>query len=199
MGTLGRLELTPPEDLEAGVQKLNVYGNAVNAVLGALNGPLPVAPHNGFRGEMPAEITSLDDERLGNLLNDVSQWCGFLEVETAKATAARAEAEATADFVRSRVRLAMKIDPETNKKLTVQDKNDMVEVDPRVVRATASLLYTETVYSLTKVLRDKAQRDWDTISRRITQRGQGIERMKRENNVGGVPSQASRSFRRPHP
>jgi hypothetical protein len=73
----------------------------------------------------------------------------------------------------------------------------MVITDPRFNEAKSRVLYTEAVYKLTKTIRDKAQRNWETISRRITQRGQEIDRMKRESNVAGVPIMAGRAFRRP--
>jgi hypothetical protein len=110
----------------------------------------------------------------------------------------RDQSEKQLDFVKSRLRIGLKFDSE-GKKMAVKDKDDMVEVDPRVVDANAKFLYDNTVYSLTKVLRDKSQRDWETVSRRITQRGQAIDRARRDGNVGGAPSpaQLSRTFRRP--
>jgi hypothetical protein len=72
-----------------------------------------------------------------------------------------------------------------------------MQTDPRVVDAQSKALYYEAIYRLTKAAMKNAQRNWDTISRRITQRGQAIERMKREQNVGSIPVQA-RAFRRPN-
>jgi hypothetical protein len=198
MATLGRLDPSPPASLEDGTQKLNVFNHALQTVLNAVGGPLPGPPANGFRGEMPDQITMIDDEALGNLLNNLSQWCGFLEVEYAKARTQRDQASAMLDFVKARVRIGLKTDPETGRKMTVSDKNDLVETDERVIDATSQMLYIETVYSLTKVLYDKAQRDWETASRRITQRGQSIDRGRRENSVGGFqPGQGRSPFRRP--
>lgn len=201
MGSLGRLEVQPPEELDDGLARLTVFSDAVATVTAMLGGPLPGPPLSGFKGEMPGDITLINDEQLGNLLNNLSQWCGFLEVEYSKSLAALDEAKSKEDFARSRVRLGMKMDPETGKKLTVQDKNDLVETDSRVLLMISRRLYCETVYSLTRVLKDKAQRDWETASRRITQRGQSIDRGQRGTNVAGTssphPAQVNRSFRRP--
>lgn len=194
--TLGRLDIHPPEDLAVGVQKMNVFADALRSVLE--KGVTEPKPSGTYHGEMPEQITLLDDEKLGDLLNNISQWCGFLEMEVAKASALEKQSEKQLDFVKSRLRIGMKFDTE-GKKLAVKDKDDMVEVDPRVVDANAKYLYDNTVYSLTRVLRDKSQRDWETVSRRITQRGQAIDRARRDGNVQGMPSpaQLSRAFRRP--
>lgn len=194
--TLGRLDVRPPEDMTVGVQKMNVFQDALNSVLA--KGIVEPRPSGDYRGQMPEQITLLDDEKLGDLLNNISQWCGFLEIEVSKASAMRDQSEAQLDFVRSRLRIGLRFDSD-GKKLAVKDKDDMVEVDPRVVDANAKFLYDNTVYSLTKVLRDKSQRDWETVSRRITQRGQSIDRSRREGNVSGMasPAQLSRTFRRP--
>jgi hypothetical protein len=195
--TLGRLDLRPPEDLETGLQRLKSFEDALRSVQ-ALGVSEPGLPLSGFRGEMPREITALDDEQLGDLLNNLSQWCGYIEFEYAKARAAKDEAEAQLEFAKARTRIAIKFDDD-GKKLAAKDKDDRVTIDPKVVECTQRMLYTHTVYALTQVLREKSQRDWETVSRRITQRGQAIDRMKRENGVAGVPSpaQSSRTFRRP--
>jgi hypothetical protein len=144
---------------------------------------------------MPPDITALDDGMLGQLLNDTSQWCSYLDFQLAQADASRKDAEATLDFVKARIRIAIKTNEE-GKKFTVSDKNDIMTTDPRVIQAFSRSLYCDAVYQLTKAIRDKAQRNWETISRRITQRGQEVERMRRESNVAGVPAAAGRTFRR---
>lgn len=192
-GALGRLDLRPPEDIERGKALLTTPPGAALEYLHSRGLDLAAPPRSGYKGEMPAVLTSLDDEMLGNLLNDLSAWCAFVESELARATTERDAATEHLDFVRARVRLGLKLD-EDGKKLTVQDKNDRVETDPRVVEAASRELYIESVYTLTRVIRDRAQRDWDTVSRRITQRGQEVERFKREANVAGIPVTGSRSF-----
>lgn len=193
-GALGRLDLIPPEDLAVGSRRLNVYEDALRAI--TERGLSLAGPPRGYKGEMPQELTSLDDEHLGDLLNNLSAWCAFVECELAKAAASKESAQANLDFIQARVRMALRSDSE-GRKLTVQDKNDSVTTDPRVVEAQSQALFRDHVYTLTKTLRDKSQRDWETVSRRITQRGQEVERMKRESNVAGVPSRAVQYHRRP--
>jgi hypothetical protein len=150
---------------------------------------------------MPQDLTELGDDELGDLLNNLSQYCGYAEYQLALASVARDEAEARLDYISARVRIGIKANhaelrAEGEGKLTEKDKNDLVETEPRVVAARSESLYADASYHLIKVIRDKTQRDWETVSRRITQRGQEVERMRREANVSHVPT-AARTFRRP--
>lgn len=193
-GSLGRLSDRPAEDMETGKRLLWVYDDAVQAV-GAKGISLPLQPTAGFSGEMPHDITSLDDNDLGDMLSKMSDYCGYVESELAKAEAARNSAQSRLEFIRAKIRLNVKATAQG--RLTNSDKNDIVTVDQDVVLATSQSLYHEAIYDLTKKTANRIQRNWETISRRITQRGQEVERMRRESNVAGVPSQAARTFRRP--
>jgi hypothetical protein len=192
MNSLGRVDFQPPEDINLGTKQLEVLQDALRTVTGS-GLVFPDAPQ-GYTGDMPRDLTTLDDGKLGDLLNSLSAWCSFADSELAKADAARSEAKARLEFVRSRIRLMIKMDPE-QKKLTNPDKDDIVTTDPRVVAATGRSLYCEAVYTLTRAIRERAQRNWETVSRRITQRGQEVDRMRREGNVGNTPT-SSRAFRR---
>ena len=192
----GTLELRPPEELDTGAKRLDVYQDALTQVQS--RGIIaPTLPSSGYRGEMPQDLTSLDDDDLGDLLNNLSQYTGYVESELAQAQAKLDSAKAQFDFTYARVRIGVKSSAEG--RITDRDKTDLVITDPRVVEAQARVLYSESIYRLTKTIRDQAQRNWETASRRITQRGQEVERMKREHNVGGIqaPHQQGRFFKRP--
>jgi len=195
-GSLGTIEARPPEELDTGAKRLDVYQDALTQVQS--RGIIaPSLPTSGYRGEMPQDITSLDDNDLGDLLNNLSQYTGYVESELAQAQAKLDSAKAQFDFTYARVRIGVKMSMEG--RLTDRDKTDLVVTDPRVVEAQARVLYSESVYRLTRTIREQAQRNWETVSRRITQRGQEVERMKREHNVAGItgPPQTGRFFRRP--
>lgn len=194
-GTLGRIDLVSPADLDKGSQELQVQDDVVRTVL-EMGIPLPTLSADGFRGEMPADITTLDDDQLGSLLSKLSNYIGYVDAEVSKAQGARNAAEARLDFIKARVRIGLRAMQQELGRLTKTDKDDIVATDPRVVEAQADALYHESVYILSRTILHRAERDWDTVSRRITQRGQEIERMKREGNVAGVPAVA-RTFRRP--
>lgn len=191
-GSLGRLDLLPPEDLDIIHDGLTTaYQDAAKALLG--RGIDTAGPPQGFHGEMPANLTSLDDGRVGDLLNQLSAWCGYLDVELSKASATKHQAEAHLTTTRARIRLSLKADEE-GKKLTGPDKDDRVECDPRVVEATRQELYYYTYYIILRGVRDEAQKNWETVSRRITQRGQEVGRMRRDVGVAGIPVSGGRSF-----
>lgn len=191
MATLGRIDLMQPEDLDSGQQKLGMFGAAIQEMT---NRGLIFPAHPGqYTGQMPPDLTSLTDEQLGNYLNMSGAWCAYVEAELAKAAAAKDCATSELEFVKARVRIAIRATDD--KRLTAKDKDDLVATDPRVVSAISKALYTDAIHVMTRALKEKAQRDWETISRRITQRGQEVERMRRQVNVEGIPLQG-RSFRR---
>lgn len=193
-GQLERVSLVQPVDLEAGSATLGNITNTAMAYVQHVGVPLPQVPANGFQGAMPSEITMLGDDDLGNLLNNLGEWCAYLDGQLAIADSERKSAEAGLDFIKSRIRMALKV-AEDGKKLTVSDKNDIMNTDPRVLQVWQKALYTESAYQLIRAIANKAQRNWDTVSRRITQRGQEVEREKRQNSVAGVPL-TGRTFRR---
>lgn len=192
-GALGKMDLRHPADPDEGMSQLDVYKDALSHVQ-SRGICAPSLPGNNYRGEMPQDLTSMDDDELGDLLNNLSQYCGYVETELSGSQTKLDTAKAQYDFLYARVRVGVKASVEG--KMTDRDRTDLVITDPRIVTAQRNALYAEAVYRLTRNVRDQVQRNWDTVSRRITQRGQEVERMRRENNVAGVPSSA-RHFRRP--
>lgn len=193
-GSLERVSLIQPEDLEQGSQQLGSVTHAAVAYVHQRGIPLPGTPSNGFQGQMPSPLTSLSDEQLGDLLNDLGEWCAYLDGQLAIADSERKAAEADYEFRKARIRMAIKA-TEDGKKITVSDKNDIMTTDPRVLQAWQRSLYTESSYYLIRAIANKAQRNWETVSRRITQRGQEIERHKRESSIAGIQN-SGRAFRR---
>jgi hypothetical protein len=194
-GSLGRLDIQPTMELNDGRQYFHTLDQAIQSVLqkGIL---LPGPPASGYRGEMPADITSLDDEALGTLLTDSSQWIGYIEVQLALADGARKEADKELTYVESKIRGTLRAmgKDEHGVKLSEKDKSDWTEGEPRVIEAAAKSIYCEQVYRITLAIRDKSQRDWESISRRITQRGQDYGRQVRNGSIAGVPAHGG--FRR---
>jgi hypothetical protein len=193
-GTLGKVELSQPADLDTGSQQLGLITSYALGYVQSKGIPIPGSPTNGFLGDMPSTLTSLGDDELGDLLNNLSEWCAYLDGQLAIADSERKAAEADYEFRKARIRMAIKAS-EDGKKVTSKDKDDIMTTDPRVLQAWQRSLYTESSYQIIRAIANKAQRNWETASRRITQRGQEIERHKRENSVAGVPAN-TRSFRR---
>lgn len=195
-GTLGKLVLQPPVDINEGTRRFNVLQDA-QATVARMGYPTPGLPTSGYKGEMPSDITSQDDDDLGGLLQELGEYIGSLESALAQAEVDRNAAEAHVIYIKARVRLGFKAASDIYGKLTDKDKNDLVETEPRVIDAISRALYCEAVYKITKALLSKSDRDWNSVSRRITQRGQDVQRMVRGSNVAGVPVGAP-TFRRRH-
>ena len=182
-GSLGRIGLMPVSDIDHGSRMLNVAQDVRQKF--ESNGFAPPAGlANGFRGDLPPDITTLSDDELGDLLNNLSQYLGFVEFKLVEAEMEKAEAESQKEFIRARVRMNVK---GSGERMTAQDKTDVVEVDDRVLAAERKVLYTTGYYDMLKVVRNNVQKNWETASRRITQRGQAIERQVRGHNVSNVP------------
>ncbi len=193
-GSLGRIELQPPVDIEEGSQRFDVLRYAQGTVQ-KMGYPAPNLPSDGYRGEMPPDITSQDDDDLGSLLMSLGEYIGSLETALAQAEVERNAAEAHLVYIRARVRIGFKADREAYGKLTDKDKSDLVECEPRVLDAVSKALYCEAVYKITKAILSKSERDWNSVSRRITQRGQDVMRVVRNGSVAGIPT-AVPTFRR---
>lgn len=183
MPTLGRVDLHPPEDLESGMARLSSYNQAYAHLRGM--GLVPNPKPSGFNGDLP-QLTHLSDDQLGDLLGACAAWTDFVDEKLGEAQAEAASAKASHEFAESRLRIELRA--REDRKLTTQDKNDAIITDPRIVQAKARLLYADTVVTLTRAFRDKAQRAWDTVSRRITQRGQEVNRGTRTGNVANIPA-----------
>ena len=190
--SIGSLNLLAPAEMEWGKQQLEVANIALQDV--ARRGFMfPQQPPTQYQGALPSNIIHLDDNALGDLLNGVTAWLGFAQSELAKARAARNEAEAKMNFVKARIRLAVKAAAE--KKTSNPEMDDIVTADSRYIESQRNYLYCEAVHDYTRQLVESGQRDWDTVSRRITQRGQDVERMTRGQGVSNIPV-ASSAFRR---
>lgn len=170
-------------------QKMNVVQSALNTMASA-GLMLPSNPNNDSAGDLPRDLTLLDDEALGDLLGKISAYTGFVDAQLALYSVQKQSAEATLDSVSATVRLEIRHNQAamSKGKLHTKDKDDLVLTDQRFIDAKSNALYWESLYVLTRTVLNKAQRNWDTVSRRITQRGQEVERSKREVNVGAIRS-----------
>lgn len=192
-GTLGEIQLDSPAPPENAHVLLHRQQDVLNYVHGQLGVPQPYKPNESIIA-LPKDLTSLSDDQLGNYLNTLGQWVNYIDYQLSHADGERQSAEAYLTYIQARVRLAIKART-GEKKPTTQDKNDVMETNQQVIEAREKSMFWEATYRLTKSLRDGVQLAWDTISRRITQRGQEVDRFRREGHVAGMPS-ASRAFTR---
>jgi hypothetical protein len=197
LGTLGGLPHQTQEQLQQEMARFYVSP----AVLQDIHNRgirIPTQPASGYAGEMPADITSFDDEALGRLLNNISQYIGYVEGQLALIDMDRKSSTAAYEYLQARKRIEIKALPRDDVgRLTERDKEDMMMTDPRVIEAQLRVLYDDYRFYIVKNIRDAAQRDWESVSRRITQRGQDVQRQTRTGNVAGVPIGIPQSNWRP--
>jgi hypothetical protein len=192
---LGSLSPIQPMDVEEIKRQLSVTDLAYQAVT-SHGFVFPTLPNQQYRGVLPSNLIHLDDNTLGELLGQIANWCLYADTELAQARAARNQAEEILNSISARLRLSVKMGSEGKRKPSNPELDDVVNSDPRVIEAKRNYLYAEAVFDYTKQLTTAAQRDWETASRRITQRGQEIERNRRTEGVGTVPVMSSAFSRR---
>ena len=193
MPSLGQIKVTAI-DAETGIKQLDVVTDALRSIAEA-GLQFPTKPTNGFDGTVSKAITDLDDDELGDMLQKLNVWCGFVEAEDAKTESELEVAQAQYEFIQSHVRIALKYTQEG--RMTTQDKTDAIRNDERVSTAHSKYLFHFTKFNVLKALRNTSQRSWETVSRRITQRGQDIERLRRGETVNSPsPLTARNPFKR---
>lgn len=192
MPSLGAVRIAEPMDIEVGLKQLDVAEDVQRAVMekGYL---IQNRPGSGFIGILPDSITTLDDDELGELLNKLSGWGAYVQSDLVAAETKMQVVKEQLEFIQSQIRIAVRAQ---EGKMTAQDKTDMMNTHPKVVEAKARYIYCYSYYEYVKAIRDKAQKDWETVSRRITQRGQGIDRARRAESVANVNPQFTKAFRR---
>ncbi len=137
-----------------------------------------------YQGELPVDITSLNDNQLGQYLGLLSEWNAYVQYQLAEADANLTHAKAALELTEAKLRILYRNDEE-GKKRTTQEKDDHVKNDKRFAEANSLVIYWETYWRFTKAIAWNAENAFSTISRRITQRGQDIERSRREGGTTG--------------
>lgn len=189
-------------DLEDGLKLYKTHQDAAMQALGQKGFPSPAIPVIQtaagpvyFRGEIPTDLTQITDDQLGTFMSAMSGWITYVDTELAKADSSKTGAEVELELVEARLRIVYRID-EDGKKRSNPERDDYVRVDRRYVEAKSQVLYWETIYRYVKAIYAGAHKNWESISRRITQRGQELERDRRGGSVGSAPLPAGPLFGR---
>jgi len=133
-----------------------------------------------YSGEDPRDTNLLTDDQLGDLLECINRWLGWLEYELVIAENNLRTAEANYEFVQARLRVSLRNSAATaKKKLTIPAAQDYVVTDVRLLAAQQDVLVKKGIHNYVAAARNRAKRNWETVSRRITQRGQDVDRQKR--------------------
>lgn len=146
-----------------------------------------------YRGYIPDDLSMVGDDDLAKYMTLLSHWLEYVGTTQTLADMAHKKAEAQLNFTLSTIRLTYKTDQE-GKKRTMQERDDLVQVDRRYIAAKKSALFTEEYNCLVQSVYDAARQKYKVVSRRITQRGQELERGFRNTSGANTLGNLTPSF-----
>jgi hypothetical protein len=134
-----------------------------------------------YRGELP-DLTSLSDNQLGVYMSLLSEWNHYTQYQLAESNTQLEKAKAILEHVEAKLRIAYQRDEE-GKKRSNPERDDYVRSDKRYIEAQSNVIYWETMYTYIRAIANAAEGAFSAVSRRITQRGQEIDRSNRTGSV----------------
>lgn len=135
-----------------------------------------------YRGELPSNLTTLTDDQLGTYMGLLSEWGMYIQFQLAEADSQLLNAKAKLAQVEAQLRIANRYD-EDNKKRSNPERDDYVGVDRRYVEIHSQMIYWDSYRDYIKAIAIGAENAFSAVSRRITQRGQDLERERRNQGV----------------
>lgn len=157
------------------------FGNATPPTVRSTAGPIP------YTGQIPPNLPELTDTELGSYMGLLSEWNGYVQQKLAETSAQLTKAKAVLEHVEAHLRIAYQIDG-NEKKRSNPERDDYMTIDSRFVDAKSSVIYWDTLYTATRAVANSAEQAFAAVSRRITQRGQEIDR---GNRVGATTGQSN--------
>lgn len=147
-----------------------------------------VAP---YQGHIPPNLPELTDTELGHLLGLLTEWNSYVQDQLAQASVQFAKAKSILEHVEAKLRIAYQEDPDTHKKRSNPERDDYMITDRRYIDAKSNVIYWDTLYTTMRAIANSAEQGFSAVSRRITQRGQEIDR---GNRTGGTNIPAGPMF-----
>lgn len=177
--------------LEEGIQKYQESASNAYDLLYQRGFPMPEPPHyhskegvRPYRGELPPDLTALSDDQLGTYMGLLTEWNNYVQTQLAEADTKLAEVKAIMELTEAKLKILYARDVD-GKKRSNPERDDLMTADRRYVDARSQVLHWETVFKYIKAISNSAENSFSAISRRITQRGQEIDRAKRDGHVNG--------------
>jgi hypothetical protein len=138
-----------------------------------------------YTGHIPTNLPGLDDNSLGTYMGLLSEWNGYVQNQLAEANVQFTKAKQILEHTEAQLRIAYQVDPDSDKKRSNPERDDYVKADRRYVQANSDLLYWDYLYTKVKAVANSAEQAFSAVSRRITQRGQEIDRTNRTGGTTG--------------
>jgi hypothetical protein len=154
------------------------FGNAKIPSVDTPAGPQP------YQGNVPHNLPELTDDQLGFHLGLLSEWNNYVQQQLAESDVHLQKVKAILEHVEAKLRIAYTRDEE-DKKRSNPERDDMMTADRRYIEANSHVIYWETLFTHIKAIANSADQAYSAVSRRITQRGQEIDRNNRSGSLNG--------------
>lgn len=136
-----------------------------------------------YRGELPTDVTDLSDQQLGWYLSMLATWGAYCQTKFAEADINRSVLKEKIEFLEAKLTVSLIGEKRGNKFLSNPQIRAVVTSDRRYLEIKQNLIYWEAFYRITRAAAEAAETNWWTVSRRITQKGQALDRDNRTLNV----------------
>lgn len=152
------------------------FGTATPPSVQSVAGPTP------YTGHIPSNLPELNDTELGHQMGLLSEWNNYVQQKLAETSVQLMKAKAILEHIEAHLRIAYQVD-DNDKKRSNPERDDYMICDNRFVDAKSSVIYWDSLYISIRAVANSAEQAFSAVSRRITQRGQEIDR---GNRVGGT-------------
>lgn len=140
-----------------------------------------------YQGTIPPNLPDLTDNELGYYMGLLTEWNNYVQFQLAEASVKFSEAKAVQELVEGKLRIAYQVD-ENDRKRSNPERDDYMKTDRRYVETNSDVIYWDTMYTSIKAIANSAEQAFAAVSRRITQRGQEIDRTNRGGTVHNMPT-----------
>lgn len=154
------------------------FGSATPPSVQSAAGMIP------YTGHVPSNLPELNDTELGHQMGLLSEWNSYVQQKLAETSVQLMKSEAVLEHVEAHLRIAYQTD-DNDKKRSNPERDDYMTCDSRFVEAKSSVVYWNTLYTSIKAVANSAEQAFSAVSRRITQRGQEIDRGNRSGATTG--------------
>lgn len=199
---MGNFEPANNISLEEGIQLYEQRAQQALQLLHSKGFTQPVPPvyqtqagTHPYQGSIPTNLPDLNDDQLGSYMGLLTEWNGYVQYQLAEADVQYSKVKAILEHVEAKLRIAFGRD-EDDKKRSNPERDDYMKSDRRYLEANSNVIYWETLYTHIKAIANSAEQAFAAVSRRITQRGQEIDRGNRGGTVQNIPHGAMFGSRR---
>lgn len=170
------------------------YGDVITEAFTIVeNLGIAISNRKGEGPGMPDDITSIDDQELGEFLNKQTQWAGFLSQKLAEYESYLNVLQNEFEFVQAYLHSEY-LKEDDAKRTKVTERKEIIKTDKRYIHLNRKKLVYEVVCNVIKANLNATNNNWVNLSRQITLKGQDEQRLIRNNNsMNYVPSEAKPS------